>query len=96
MPEEPDLSAEDLKILDEVWDEIQKEARLEELGEGPPRWDLDRARQERPQLSDDRLAEWLRVANEEYRRLRIQRVARSASERRSIEAANERVSCTWE
>lgn len=90
MPEEIDLSPEDEEALDRAWAKIHEEARLEELGEGPPRWGLDRARHERPQLSQAALEEWVRCANEEYRRLRLQRVPWSEADRLSLLAANER------
>jgi len=90
MPDEIDLSPEDEEALDRVWADIREEVRLEELGQGPPRWGLDRARHERPRLSPPELEEWVRCANEEYRRLRLQRVARSEADRLSLQAANQR------
>jgi|tagenome__1003787_1003787.scaffolds.fasta_scaffold11463252_1 hypothetical protein len=46
---------------------LQEQARLEERGQGPPRWELGRATIERPNLGLAELQEWLRLANEEYR-----------------------------
>ena len=90
MPDEIDLSPEDEEALDRAWAKIAEEARLEELGQGPPRWGLDRARYERSKLSEAELAEWVRVANDEYRRLRLERVVQSEADRLSLLAANQR------
>jgi hypothetical protein len=90
LPDEIDLTAEDEEILDCVWDRRREEARLEELGQGPPRWGQDRARYERPKLTTAELEEWVRVANDEYRRLCMKRVAQPEADRLSLLAANER------
>jgi hypothetical protein len=90
VPEEIDLSPEDEQALDRAWASLQEQARLEELGQGPPRWGLDRARHERPGLSSADADEWVRVANAEYRRLRMDRVAQSVADRQSLQVANER------
>ena len=51
MPDEIDLNEEEEEALERASAKRQEEARLEELGQGPPRWGLDRARHERPRLS---------------------------------------------
>jgi hypothetical protein len=90
MPDEIDLSPEEEEALDRAWAKLDEQAKLEELGQGAPRWGLDRARHEQPRLSSANLEEWVRVANDEYRRLRMQRVAGSVADRLSLQAANER------
>ncbi len=66
-----ELSDEDDKILDKIWDEIGAEWELEEQGRGKPKWTMKTAKGNRPDLKKEDLKEWMRVANEEYRRLRI-------------------------
>ncbi len=90
MPDEIDLTPEQEEALDRVGDELREQARLEELGQGPPRWGVDRARHERPGLSVADRGEWVRVANDEYRRLRMGQVAQSVADRQSVQVANDR------
>jgi hypothetical protein len=95
MSAEIDLSLADEEALDRVWAKRHEQARLEELGQGSPRWGLDRARYEQPCLSSADLEEWVRVANDEYRRLRMQRVAGSVADPLSVQAKREKVSGTF-
>src|SRR4051812_41964656 len=96
MPEEIDLSPEEEEALDRASAKLDARAKLEELGEGPPRWGMDRARYEQPALSESDLAEWVRIANEEYRRLRIEKQPGSVADKLSIALANERFSSKGE
>ncbi len=88
MPDEIDLSPEEEEALDRAWGKLQEQARLEEQGLGPPRWGIDRARHEQPSLSAAELEEWVRIANAEYSRLRIEKVARSVADTLSLQTAN--------
>ncbi len=92
MPDEIDLSPEQEAALDRAWAKLDEIHRLEEQGQGPPRWDVDRAMHECPSLTRDEAEEWVRIANEVYQRLRLERVAASVADEQSLLAANEHFS----
>ena len=91
MPDEIYLSPEDEEILDRVWERITEEVRLREQGLGPPRFDIDRARREQPKLTEAELEEWVRVANEEDRRLGMMRIHWTEAFQASVLAANQHI-----
>ena len=92
MPDEIDLSPEEEEALDRAWAKLHDQAKLEELGQGPPRWGMDRALYEQPTLCESDLAEWVRIANEEYRQLRIEKRPGSEADKLSVAVANRRFS----
>lgn len=69
-----ELTEEENEILDKIWDKIAAEEALHEQGLGKPRWSKSHARKTRPDLKKADLKEWRRIANEEYRRLRMEKV----------------------
>lgn len=86
-----DLTEEDEEILDKIWAEIAAEDALEEQGLGKPRWNLKIARKNRPDLKQPELKEWMQIANEEYRRLRMKKVADSTATQKAEKKANQKI-----
>jgi hypothetical protein len=86
-----ELTDEDEKILDKIWDEIAAEEKLEEQGLGKPKWTTTAAKQCRPDLKKEDLKEWMRIANEEYRRLRMKKIDSDEARQKSEKVANRKV-----
>ena len=86
-----ELTEEDERILDKIWDEIGKEKKLEEQGLGKPKWTTTSAKECRPDLTQEALEKWMRVANEEYRRLRMEKIHSDTARKKSVSFANRKV-----
>ena len=86
-----ELSEEDEKILDNIWDQIGAELKLEEQGLGKPKWTMESAKDERPDLKKEDLTEWVRIANEEYRRLRMKKIYHGTAAEKAVRLANRKV-----
>ena len=86
-----ELTEEDERILDKIWDEIGKEKKLEEKGLGKPKWTTTSAKECRPDLTQEALEKWMRVANEEYRRLRMEKIHSDTARKKSVSFANRKV-----
>ena len=86
-----ELSEEDEKILDKIWDQIAAEEKLEEQGLGKPKWTTTAAKECRPDLNKERLEKWMQVANDEYRRLRMEKIHSDTARKKSISFANRKV-----
>ncbi len=86
-----ELTEEDERILDNIWDEIRAERELEEKGVGKPKWTTTDAKQWRPDLNKEGLEKWMQVANEEYRRLRMEKIHSDTARKKSVSFANRKV-----
>ncbi len=86
-----ELSDEDEKILDSIWDQIGAELKLEEQGLGQPKWTTESAKDKRPDLKKKDLTEWVRIANEEYRRLRMKKIYHGTAAKKAVSLANRKV-----
>ncbi len=86
-----ELSDEDEKILDNIWDQIRAELELEEQGLGEPKWTMKDAKVDRPDLKKKDLTEWVRIANEEYRRLRMKKIYHGTAAKKAVSLANRKV-----
>ncbi len=86
-----ELSEEDEKILDDIWDQIGAELKLEEQGLGQPKWTTESAKDKRPDLKKKDLTEWVRIANEEYRRLRMKKIYHGTAAKKAVRLADQKV-----
>ena len=65
--------------------------KLEEQGLGKPKWTMESAKDERPDLKKEDLTEWVRIANEEYRRLRMKKIYHGDAKKKAVRLANQKI-----